>query len=89
MQRLDDRMDVVSVGLGVGTIPAWIHIGMSGKSIGFGAKLAGMVVDGVVESREVFRPLCLPSGEYFGSCEVLQILVVGDHEDYMVCAFQV
>ena len=43
-----------------------------------------MVADQVVESREVFQPMDLVMSKLLGGCEVLEVLVVGEHK-YDVC----
>ena len=75
-------MEVLWIDTGIVTIPLFkIDIPLYSECVGFGAKFSRMESDEKVESRKVFRPLCLLMCEDFGHGKILQIPVIGDHID--------
>jgi len=48
-----------------------------------------MVADQVIETRKIFQPTDLEMGELLGGCEVLKVLVIGEHEYDVGRALQV
>ena len=60
-------MQAFGIDTGIVAIPLFtIDIPSYSKCIGFGAKFSGKELDHKVETREVFRPLCLPTHEDLG-----------------------
>jgi len=58
---------VLWIDTGIVTIPLFkIDIPLSSECVGFGSKFSGMEMDYQVESRKVFRPMCLSTHEDFG-----------------------
>src|SRR5882724_1606165 len=66
-----------------------IDIFATGQCIWFGTQPSCMVADQVVEPREVLRPMDLAMCELLGGCEVLKVLVIGEHEYDMCRALEV
>src|SRR5882724_8135380 len=66
-----------------------INIFMTGQRIWFGTQLSCMVVDQVVEPREVLQPMDLVTHELLGSCKVLVVLVIREHKYDMCRALKV
>src|SRR5882724_1212499 len=60
-----------------------IDIFATGQGIWLGAQPSCPVADQVVESREVLRPMDLATYELLSGCEVLEVLMVGEHEHDM------
>ena len=56
-----------------------IDIFTMGQRIWLGTQLSCTVADQVVESREVLQPLDLAMRELLGGCEVLEVLVIREH----------
>ena len=58
---------VLWIDAGIVTIPLFkIDIPSSSECIRFGSKFSGMEMDNEIESRKVFRPMCLSMHEDFG-----------------------
>src|SRR5882724_11080326 len=51
-----------------------------GQCIWFGTQPSCPVGDQVIEPREVLRPTDLEMHELLGGCEVLKVLVIGEHK---------
>jgi len=52
---------------GIVAIPLFkIDVPMSSQCIGFGSEFSGMQTDDEIESRKIFRPMCLLMCEDFG-----------------------
>src|SRR5882724_2691229 len=66
-----------------------IDIFVMGQCIWLGAQLSCPVVDQVVESREVLRPMDLAMHELLSGCKVLEVLMVGEHKHNMCRALEV
>src|SRR5882724_7158261 len=66
-----------------------INIIAMGQRIWFGTQPSCPVADQVVESREVLRPMDLATRELLSGCEVLEVLMVGEHEHDMCRALEV
>src|SRR5882724_1878965 len=73
----------------VSILSTWIDIFTTGQRIWFGTQPSCTVADQVVEPREVLQPTDLAMRELLGGCEVLKVLVIGEHEYDMSRAFQV
>ena len=78
----EDRLEVVRVDCGIASIsPFRINIPLSSESIQFGAKITRAEPDDKVELGEVLRPPHLPPDQYFGSREILKVLMICDNVD--------
>src|SRR5882724_993826 len=66
-----------------------IDIFVTGQHIWIGAQLSCPVADEVVESREVLQPTDLVMHELLSGCEVLEVLMVGEHKNDMCRALEV
>src|SRR5882724_460471 len=66
-----------------------IDIFATGQHIWLGAQPSCPVADQVVESREVLRPTDLVMHELLSGCEVLEVLMVGEHKHDMCRALEV
>src|SRR5882724_4624893 len=78
--RVSQRISILS---------KWIDIFTTGQRIWLGAQLSCLIADQVVESREVLQPMDLAMCELLGGCEVLKVLMVGEHQHDMCRALKV
>jgi len=86
----EDRFEVVRVDRGVASIPPFrIDVPSSSESIWFGAKTTRIESDDKVELEEVLGPLCLPLGQYFGSREILKVLMIHNNVNGIGQTFQI
>src|SRR5882724_9381010 len=66
-----------------------IDIFAMGQGIWLGAQPSCLIVDQVVEPREVLQPMDLAMHELLSGCEVLEVLMVREHEHDMCRALEV
>ena len=86
----EDRLEVVRVDCGIVSIfPFRIDIPLFSESIQFGAKITRAEPDDKVELGEVLRPPHLPSDQYFGSREILKVLMICNNVDGIDQIFQI
>jgi len=86
----EDGLEVVRVDCGVASIsPFRIDIPSSNESVQFGAETTRAEPNDKVELGEVLRPLHLPLGQYFGSREILKVLIIHDNINGIGQTFQI
>ena len=73
----------------VSIFPFRIDIPLFSESIQFGAKITRAEPDDKVELGEVLRPPHLPSDQYFGSREILKVLMICNNVDGIDQIFQI
>src|SRR5882724_13399558 len=66
-----------------------IDIFATGQCIWLGARPSCPIVDQVVDPREVLRPMDLATRELLSGCEVLEVLMVREHEHDMCRTLEV
>ena len=69
--------------------PFWICVKSMSEGIGFGSKSTRMEADKEIKGGKEFRPPGLATTKDLCSCEVFQVLVIGDHIDRSCRAFKV
>src|SRR5882724_13435513 len=77
---VSQRVSILSMG---------INIFATGQCIWFGTQPSCTVVDQVVEPRKVLQPMDLATCELLGGCEVLEVLMIREHEHNMCRALEV
>src|SRR5882724_1131057 len=73
----------------ISVLSSRVDIFSASQRIWFGTQSSRAVANQVIETREVFRPAYLATSEQFGGREVLQVLVVGQHEHNVCGSLQV
>jgi len=81
LTSLEHGLEVVRVSQCVSILSTRVDIFTMGQCIWLGAQTSCTVADQVVESREVLQPMDLAMCELLSSCEVLEVLVVGECHD--------
>jgi len=81
---LEHGLEVMRVSQSISILSTRIDIFVMGQHIWLGTQPACVVVYQVVEPREVFRTIDLAMHELLGGCEVLEVLVIEEHE-YDMC----
>jgi len=86
----EDELEVVRVDCGVASIPPFrIDIPLSSESIWFGAETTRAEPNDKVELGEVFRPPCLPLGQYLGNRKILKVLMIHNNVNGIGRIFQI
>ena len=75
----EHRLEVVRVSQHIHIITTRVHIVLSGESIRLCPEMSCMVLNEVVESRQVLRPTDLSASELFRRGEVFEVFVIREY----------